>query len=174
MRVAYLVVAILAGCSSNDVIAQLDEDSSPPVEDAAVETAAPADAGDSATPDASADGADSSAPDTKPPADTATPPVDTGPADIGTTFPCGAERCGGSLQFCRRATAPGICPAIDSGICPAGCPGCAPLSLTCENLPTKCWAKPSCSCILVEVCGSVAAGDCVEKDGGFVAGCRGV
>lgn len=174
MRVVYLVVAILSGCSSNDVIAQLDEDTGFPVEDAAVETSAEDAPRDSALPDASGDVVDSSVPDTAAPVDTGAPPVDTGPADIGTTFACGAEMCGSSLQFCRRATSPGICPSIDAGVCPAGCPGCPELSLRCENLPTKCWAKPSCSCILVEVCGSAAAGDCVEKDGGFVAGCRGV
>jgi hypothetical protein len=169
-----LAVLALAGCSSNDVIAQLPEEDTAVDEadsaelDSATETSA-----DTTTP-ADTAAVDSTAPDTKPETTIDTATSDMGPVDIGTTFPCGSEMCGSSLQFCRRATSPGICPAPDSGICPAGCPGCMPLSLKCENLPTKCWAKPSCSCILVEICGSPAAGDCVEKDSGFTAGCHGV
>lgn len=105
--------------------------------------------------------------------DTGTP-VDTGVGESGgTLFACGSSSCSTSFQYCHRATGPGACPAPDSGICPAGCPGCPALSLACDTLPTKCWAKPSCACILVEVCGSASAGDCTEKDGGFTVGCRG-
>lgn len=173
---ALLVLGCAAlGCSGQDRVTELPE------EDATFDVAV-----DGELPDATTD---SETPDTASPTDSGTADtakvdtgvlvdtgvaVDMGTPDIGTTFSCGTETCGASLQFCRRATSPGICPSIDAGICPAGCPGCPPLTMSCENLPTKCWAKPSCSCILVEVCGSAAAGDCTEKDSGFTVGCRGV
>lgn len=177
MRVTTLVTlltgclcAVLAGCSSEDQVIELDDI------DASADTRAD-DVGDSKVTDSSAvdtaviDTAvvDSALETSKP--DTST--VDTGPVDVGTTFPCGSDMCG-SLEYCKRAMSPGICPAVDAGFCPAGCPGCPVLPVTCETMPMKCWAKPSCGCILVEACGSAAAGDCTEKDGGFTVGCRGV
>lgn len=161
----------LAGCSDG-ATANIDGEDR---EDAAT----PADATDDATAadaavDSTAEPTDSTvdaAVDTRP--DTGKP-VDTGVGESGgTLFPCGGATCSSSFQYCRRATSPGICPIIDSGVCPAGCPGCPALATSCETLPSKCWAKPSCACILTEQCGSVVGGDCVEKDGGFTAGCRG-
>jgi hypothetical protein len=149
----------------------VDEDATPvdaaPVDDTAVaETSA-----DTAVDSTTDTGVDAVA-DTR--TDTGTP-VDTGVGESGgTLFPCGGSTCSSSFQYCHRATSPGICPSIDAGICPAGCPGCPPLSTACDTMPSKCWAKPSCACLLVEVCGSASAGDCVEKDGGFTVGCRGV
>jgi hypothetical protein len=162
-----LLAALFAGCGEDTVAtlpdpvvdAEVDAttDVSEPVDTAIVETAVDsviAETTDTAT------------------ADTAT--TDSGLLDASGVFSCASETCSTTLQYCRRATSPGICPPTDSGICPAGCPGCPELSLKCETMPMKCWAKPSCNCILVEVCGTVANGTCMEKDGGFVAGCHGV
>ena len=96
-------------------------------------------------------------------------------SDSSGTFACGAERCGPSFQFCHRATSPGTCPAPrDGGPCPAGCPGCGPLPLTCDPMPADCFAFPSCECITSKTCGSARGGDCTEVDGGYTVGCRGV
>jgi hypothetical protein len=172
MRTLTLGLLLLVGCSDGAVVAELPEDETGFVEeDTATDSAVPEDSTtvDSSTTETTpmeTSVTDSAKPDTA-------PPPDMGPVDVGTTFACGSMMCGTSLQFCRRATGPGTCPTPDSGLCPAGCPGCAPLSMTCETLPMKCWAKPSCNCILGEICGSPANGDCTEKDGGFTAGCRG-
>jgi hypothetical protein len=168
MRIfASLFLAVLCAGCSEDTVTTLPE--SP------ADSAVDAEASDSATSDSSAPSdtgvADSGSIDSAP---TDTAVADTGLLEVGGTFSCASETCSTTLQFCRRATSPGICPAPDSGICPAGCPGCPALSLNCETMPMKCWAKPSCNCILVEVCGAVANGSCMEKDGGFVAGCNGV
>jgi hypothetical protein len=171
MRIlASLLVAVFcAGCGEDTVTTLPD-----PVVDSDVDSAL-ADVSDTSEPvdttTIEETAADSAPVDSNRP-DTAT--TDTGLLDIGGTFSCGSETCGTTLQYCRRATSPGICPTPDSGICPAGCPGCPALSVSCSAMPMKCWAKPSCNCILVETCGSVANGTCMEKDGGFVAGCNGV
>lgn len=176
MRVfASLFVAVLcAGCGEDTVTTLPDStvDAAADAADAVADTSAPADTGvEETTADTAVDVVDSSPGDTAK-ADSAT--TDTGLLEVGGTFSCASETCSTTLQFCRRATSPGICPDPSSGICPAGCPGCPALSLNCETMPMKCWAKPSCNCILVEVCGGVPNGTCMEKDGGFVAGCNGV
>lgn len=169
--IACLCLALsLAGCGE-DTVNTLEETPS----DAAADSTASGDTTepvDTALADVFADSsADAVAPDTANP-DTSS--IDAPALEVGGTFACASSTCSTTLQFCRRGTSPGICPAPDSGICPAGCPGCPALSLQCETMPMKCWAKPSCSCILIEVCGSPSAGTCTEKDGGFVAGCSGV
>jgi len=173
MRViACLCLALsLAGCGE-DTVNTLDE----PSGDAGVDSTASEDTrppADTTVEEVSADGGgtDGAMPDTTQP-DTLS--IDAPALEVGGTFACASSTCSTTLQFCRRGTSPGICPAPDSGICPAGCPGCPALSLQCETMPMKCWAKPSCSCILIEVCGSPSEGTCMEKDGGFVAGCSGV
>jgi hypothetical protein len=167
-----LLLVSLAGCGE-DTVATLDDPAlDGAVDSTSVDTAEPM---DTTTEDATT--LDTAMPDTAMSTDTAkadTARDDAPLPEVGGTFGCASETCSTTLQFCRRATSPGICPAPDSGVCPAGCPGCPALSLRCETMPMKCWAKPSCSCILIEVCGSPAAGTCMEKDGGFVAGCNGV
>lgn len=169
MRPFVLAFAFVAGCS-----------------DGATATVEGVDAAEDATTDVVDGGADTAVDSTT---DTGSPSidsgtdtrVDTGPLPDfgvgesgGTLFPCGTTTCSSSFQYCHRATSPGICPVVDSGVCPAGCPGCPALPVNCDTMPTKCWAKPSCACLLVEVCGSAIAGDCTEKDGGFTVGCKGV
>ncbi len=171
--------ALAAACSSSGAVAPLDPaDAETEIGPADAETDASADA----TTDTSADASTSDAAPDATPSDTGAPP-DTGATDSasfdatpedGGVLACGAETCGIKFQFCRISTSPGICPGPDAGVCPAGCPGCPPLGRSCEVLPGKCWSKPSCACILVETCGSVAAGSCEEHDGGFVAGCHGI
>ncbi len=169
MSLFVLAFAFASGCSdgatATDVAADASEDTT---------TDAPVDS----TTDSGVDTevVDSSAPDTA--KDTSTvdtgTPVDTGVGESGgVLFACGSVTCSSSFQYCSRARAPGICPKIDSGVCPAGCPGCPPLPLTCETMPAKCWAKPSCACLLVEVCGSSTAGSCTEAGGGFTVSCMG-
>jgi hypothetical protein len=168
----------LGGCSSTGAVAQPEIDSGAPLADTSVVSDGTSDAttdegtvdaadaaSDTRTDGSSIDAADAESDGAKP---------DTGPVDAGPTFACGSTTCSAGFQFCRIATTPGICPPADAGVCPAGCPGCPPLSRACETLPGKCWAKPSCACILVEVCGAVAAGTCTEKDSGFTVGCKGV
>ncbi|MBI2394488.1 MAG: hypothetical protein HYV09_33265 [Deltaproteobacteria bacterium] len=166
-----LLVLGTFGCSS-DTIAEVPEGDAAVFDtaddgDASADTAVAPDTGTpaDATPDTVV--ADTGAKDTAVVVDTNVPETS------GVLFPCGSGTCSSTLQFCRRATSPGICPAPDSGVCPAGCPGCPPLGVSCETMPTKCWAKASCACILVEVCGSSSAGTCEEKDGGFTVGCMG-
>lgn len=172
LAAAFLLVASLCACS-NDAVPDVVID------------AASDDASDS-TADTSV--ADTSAPDSSVPADThveetADAPVDGAKPDTsfdvavdsaGTMFACGASTCSSKFQFCHRATSPGICPTPDSGVCPAGCPGCGPLPTTCESLPSDCFAYPSCPCIVTKVCGSSLAGTCTETDGGYTVGCNGV
>lgn len=168
-----LLLAMLVGCSSEDRVTELAEvDSGQPSTD----SGSVVDSTPSTTDSVAIDSVSETSSDTTP-AETSSADTfiaDTGPADIGTTFACGSDTCGTSLEYCKRATSPGICPPEGAGFCPAGCPGCPALAVSCETMPMKCWAKPSCGCILVEVCGSAAAGDCVEKDSGFTVGCRGV
>lgn len=171
MRVlSSLFVAVLcAGCGEGATATPVDTHVDATL-DAPSDTGAPVDTSVDETAADSAPAVDSAGADTGK-ADTI---VDTGLLDVGGTFSCGSESCSTTLQFCRRATSPGICPDPSSGICPAGCPGCPALPVNCETMPMKCWAKPSCNCILVEVCGGVPNGACTEKDGGFVVGCHGV
>lgn len=171
-----LALVLVSGCfgCSNDTIAEVPEGDAAVLDSGAEDGDASAIDGDSTLDDTSAplDSApDTVVADTK--KDTAFV-IDTDvPETSGVLFPCGSATCSSTLQFCRRATSPGICPTPDSGVCPAGCPGCPPLGVSCETMPTKCWAKASCACILVEVCGSSSAGTCEEKDGGFTVGCMG-
>jgi hypothetical protein len=116
-------------------------------------------------------GSDAPSTDSGKPTDAAKP--DTTPAgdSSSTMFACGSETCSSKFQFCHKDTAPGTCPPVDAGVCPAGCPGCPALGLHCESLPSKCFAAPSCMCLVGEVCGF--SGACDEM-GGFTVGCKGI
>lgn len=163
----------LAGCSDGATSKDQPADAAT-VEDAAAEVADTS-APDTAVVDSTTDTGTDAPVDTGAKVDTGTP-VDTGVGEAGgVLFSCGTATCSSSFQYCSKARAPGICPKPDSGVCPAGCPGCPPLPLTCETMPAKCWAKASCACLLVEVCGSATAGTCTEATGGgFTVACMGV
>ncbi len=167
----FVALAALSACSSSEKVSEVELDGA--VSDVTTsETSS-----DGGTTPVDAATVDSGVVDTGAMPDSATfdgATSDGDQRDVGGTFACGMTTCSKSLQYCRTQTGPGTCPNIDAGICPAGCPGCPALAVSCDTLPMKCWSTPSCSCILVEVCGSATAGTCTEKDGGFSAGCHGI
>ncbi|MGZ3424391.1 MAG: hypothetical protein ACXVEF_29785 [Polyangiales bacterium] len=181
MRWHLVVLVVLgsivwSGCGT-DTVQEVDFDAAAEVadEDAVVT----GDGGDDATSDSSADetsdgslsdgAGDTTVADSGKPDST---PSDVAPGDSSSTmFACGTETCSSKFQFCHKDTSPGTCPAPDSGLCPAGCPGCAALGLHCQALPSKCFAAPSCMCLVGEVCGF--SGSCDEM-GGFTVGCKGI
>ena len=86
-------------------------------------------------------------------------------------FACGEISCEGT-QICLHSTGPGACPTDpDSGVCPAGCPGCDPLPPpTCEAMPAACTATPTCECVLEEVCSW--SGSCDPESAGLEVSCH--
>lgn len=159
---------------ADDALTEVDFDGGAPGDDA--EGDAIIGGGEAATDSESASDsltsdADATAIDTGTKSDTGTS-SDVAPGDSSSTmFACGTETCSSKFQFCHKATSPGTCPAPDSGLCPPGCPGCPTLGFHCESLPSKCFAAPSCMCLVGEVCGF--SGMCDEM-GGFTVGCTGI
>lgn len=65
---------------------------------------------------------------------------------------CGMTDCGGTGAACVYPPGPGICPSPDAGICPPGCPGCPPLTLTPTCQRSSTCAADDCNCLSRALC----------------------